>query len=116
MRRCSRLALGALIWAALALPVAAGGAELVGSFVWRDRGDGFGGFSGFDLGPDGLGFAVVSDKSLLMTGQLQRDAAGRVSAVVVESRAWLMGPGKGRQASRAGDSEGFRSGRNRDCI
>ena len=72
--------------AACALVLAGGAsapprAELVGSFAWAGDDPHFGGFSGFDLAEDGLGFVAVSDSAAIYRGRLTRDAEGRVTAV-----------------------------------
>lgn len=59
-------------------------AELAGSFVWTGDDPHFGGFSGFDLAGDGLGFVAVSDSAAIYRGRLTRDAEGRVVAVEAE--------------------------------
>ncbi|WP_126975466.1 esterase-like activity of phytase family protein [Frigidibacter oleivorans] len=85
MRRRPAVGLGlAAILAALLLAArvgaqAQGPAELAGVHIWRSTQPRLGGISGFDLAPDGVTFTAVSDRGRLLTGRLQRDAAGSVT-------------------------------------
>jgi hypothetical protein len=56
-------------------------ADHVGTFVWKGDAPQFGGFSGFDLTEDGLGFVTVSDSAAIWRGRLTRDLKGVVTAV-----------------------------------
>lgn len=78
----------------------------VGSYVWtRDEGT-FGGFSGLDLEPDGLGFVAITDRGFLYRGRLRRDASGKVTGVETDGPRAIAGPG-GRPLRRGEtDSEG----------
>jgi hypothetical protein len=72
--------------AACALVLAGGAsapphAELVGAYVWKGADPHFGGFSGFDLAEDGLGFVTISDSAAIYRGRLTRDRNGVVTAV-----------------------------------
>lgn len=79
--------LGAL---ALLLGVAtvAPAAELVprGIYYWAEPQQGFGGFSGLAMSPDGASFLTVSDVGWLVRARLDRDAGGRVRSIVTEWR------------------------------
>lgn len=67
--------------------VLAGGASAppravhVGTFVWKGTESQFGGFSGFDLLDDALGFVTISDSAAIYRGQLTRGADGAVTKV-----------------------------------
>ena len=104
------LAAGYAVAATLASGEAGGGpegarAEMVGVFAWREDWEGFGGFSGLALSPDGLSFTALSDRALLVTGRLGRDAAGAVTAVEVEGRARLLDTEGGPLRGLRADSE-----------
>lgn len=72
------LALGLLV----ALPAYTGEAlDYLGSHTWRSGQDGFGGFSGLELGDDGSSFIAVSDRGFIVQGQLTRDQTGAVNRV-----------------------------------
>ena len=58
-----------------------GGAEYLGRFGWREGWEGFGGFSGLELDPDGTGFVALSDRIALVRGRLLRDGRGAVAGV-----------------------------------
>lgn len=75
MRRCSclQLALAALL--SFALPASAE-PQLVGSIVLSADVDGFSGFSGIEVGASGTQFTAITDKGLVMRGQITRDASG----------------------------------------
>lgn len=50
----------------------------VGSYVWTDPFDGFGGFSGIELSEDGSALLALSDRAAIASGQVVRDAAGQI--------------------------------------
>ncbi|MGB3315922.1 MAG: esterase-like activity of phytase family protein [Albidovulum sp.] len=82
MLLCSRLQL----IAACALVLAGGASALpraiqVGTYVWTGEDPHFGGFSGFDLDADGLGFVTISDSAAIYAGRLSRDEMGVVTGV-----------------------------------
>lgn len=64
---------------AIAAPVAVE----TGVFVWREDMPEFGGISGIDLAPDGLGFVAVSDRAAIFSGRLTRGRDGAVTAVTL---------------------------------
>jgi len=57
-------------------------AELSASLSWSLDDPAFGGWSGLEVSPDGRDFIAVSDKGSILTGQLERDADGRLSGVI----------------------------------
>lgn len=54
--------------------------ELLGSYVWRESNDMFGGMSGLEITNDGAEFVAVSDGGSVWTGELRREA-GKIVAV-----------------------------------
>ncbi|MCB2114983.1 MAG: esterase-like activity of phytase family protein [Rhodobacteraceae bacterium] len=54
-------------------------AELVGRYIWTDASPIFGGISGLELTPDGLGFVAVSDSGTVFEGRFLRGAEGQVT-------------------------------------
>lgn len=109
MRRRSGLALiaGGLIAAAYGGSATPAPQGLIGSFDWRMDDPRFGGFSGIALSLDGLRFTAISDRGAYTTGRLQRDAAGRITAVAAAPIRRLRGAGPGPLAAERADSEGL---------
>lgn len=108
-------ALAALGLGAAILPPAAGGttgdeAVHLGTYVWSEGWEGFGGFSGLELGDDGTGFVALSDRILLVSGRLSRDAAGVVTAVEAGPPEPLLDTEGGRLRGARADSEGLAIG------
>ena len=84
-----------------------GAAVYVGTYVWRDPGADFGGFSGFDLQADGVSYVAVSDRSTLLAGVLTRDAHGAVIGAGIDFRG-VLGRQRGKvKLGKVGDSEGL---------
>lgn len=82
-------------------------AEYVGSYTWsRDEAE-FGGLSGFDLAPDGMTFAAVSDRGTLYAGRLLRDATGAVVAVRTDGPGRISDADGGPLRSGVRDAEGL---------
>lgn len=50
----------------------------VGSYVWTDPFPRFGGFSGIELSADGQEVLALSDRGVIASGEVVRDAAGRI--------------------------------------
>ncbi len=65
-RAVRALILGAALGLCGPLPILAGDgrAEAVGRFTWRIDDPRFGGLSGLELSPDGLGMTAITDQSL----------------------------------------------------
>jgi hypothetical protein len=97
------------VFACQALPARAE-ADLVGSFVWSERGDWFGGLSGIEMEPDGSGFVAVGDRTTLVRGQVSRNATGQIDDVRVTERASLRDVEGARLRGRRADSEGLAIG------
>jgi hypothetical protein len=82
-------------------------ATFLGTYVWSEDWDGFGGFSGLELAEDGSGFTVISDRALVVTGRFLRDAAGAVAGVETATRERILDPEGNPLPLRRGDSEGL---------
>lgn len=90
MQRRARLALTAVAGLGLAtLEGSAGGFGVpqaapgfVSALLWDMPLRAFGGFSGLDLGDDGLSFMAISDRGSFVEGRLTRDATGRITDIV----------------------------------
>ena len=104
--------LAALIAAGLACPVygeqaqSGGGPEYLGTYVWSEADEAFGGFSGLELTPDGSGFIAVNDRGYVISGTLIRDGL-RIQAVRSDGLALLRGIGGSALGRRESDSEGL---------
>jgi hypothetical protein len=72
----------------LGLAPVAPAAELVprGVYYWAEDHEGFGGFSGLAMSPDGASLMTVSDAGWLVRARLSRDAGGRLRGIVTEWR------------------------------
>jgi hypothetical protein len=97
------------------LPPAAGGttgseAVYLGTYVWNERWDGFGGFSGLEMSADGLRFTALSDRVLLVSGRLSRDASGLVNGVESGPPEPLLDTEGGLLRGARADSEGLAIG------
>lgn len=97
------MAAALLIGMALAVRAAA---RLEDVFVWSADWDGFGGFSAIELTPDGSGFVALSDRALLVTGQITR-RNGQITSITVTDRAALLDPSGNAMSQLRGDSEGL---------
>lgn len=114
MSRRSRLALS--LWLVLlsglqgsAEPRAADG--FVGSFVWRMPDDAFGGFSAIEVLDSGARFVAISDKAALVSGQIKRDASGKIIGIKAGQIMPLLAAKKGKRLEgRRADSEGLAIG------
>ncbi|MEX0350936.1 MAG: esterase-like activity of phytase family protein [Paracoccaceae bacterium] len=107
MRRRSAVALiCALILTGSAHAVERSGAVPAGSYQWTAKAPWFGGFSGIEVSDDGLSMLALSDRSILVSADLQREN-GRVSGVEVTSAHWVRSSKNKPLIGRAGDSEGL---------
>lgn len=111
MPRRSRLALGTLC---AVLTGFQGSAEpplpkgFVGKYVWRSGEEAFGGLSGIEVLDNGRSLVAITDKATLITGQIERDASGRVSGVLAVTLRPLVSEKSGQPLSgRQADSEGL---------
>ena len=113
MFRRSRLALG--LWLVLltglqssAQPVAPPG--YFGTYVWHVADDSFGGFSAIEVLDGGTRFVALSDKAMLVSGQITRDADGRVTDLTAGPLTPLLAKNGLPLAGRRADSEGLAIG------
>jgi hypothetical protein len=102
--------LGAAVLAPAASSTTGSEAVLLGTYVWDEGWEGFGGFSGLELADDGASFTVLSDRILLVSGHLVRDAAGVVTAVQAGPPEPLLDTEGGRLRGARADSEGLAIG------
>lgn len=114
-RRTFWAALAAAGLSAAAFAPSAGGttddeAAYLGTYVWDEPWEGFGGFSGLEVGPDGSAFTALSDRIAIISGRLGRDDAGVVTGVEAGPLDPLLDTeGKRLRGARA-DSEGLAIG------
>jgi hypothetical protein len=93
-----------------AVPAHAQDANLVylQTIVWQGGAEAnFGGFSGLEVLPDGLGFIALSDRGWITEGRLVRDEDGRISAIDAAALRPLDNGSGGRLTERRSDSEGI---------
>jgi hypothetical protein len=79
----------------------------LGNYTWRGAQDGFGGFSGFDLLPNGVDFLAVSDRGFIAHGTLERGADGVVERVDLARLQRLRDQDGAALYGQMGDSEGL---------
>ncbi|MGR3364126.1 MAG: esterase-like activity of phytase family protein [Maritimibacter harenae] len=84
MRRRLAIAVTALALAPLAFAQPTQPARFGSSTQWAIADDVFGGWSGLEVDADGIGFTAISDKGLIVSGRLLRNARG-----------WLVGADPG---------------------
>lgn len=84
-----------------------GPAVHLGTFVWDEDWDGFGGFSALELDAGGQAFTILSDRALVVTGRFLRDDRGAVTGVETASRERILDPGGNRMPRQRSDSEGL---------
>ncbi len=80
--------------------------QFVGAYIWSDPGEAFGGFSGFELTPDGVGFIAITDRGFVTTGSLVRDGM-RIEGVRAARLAMLRDTDGGALDRYEHDSEGL---------
>lgn len=116
MRRSTLWAVLAAAGLALAVlaPAASGTtgdeSELLGTYVWEEGWEGFGGFSGLEISPDGATFVALSDRTLLVSGHLRRDATGVVTGLEIAAIEPLLDPRGNLLTGARADSEGLAIG------
>lgn len=100
------LALGFAGLSAAADPVRA---QFLQSYRWQIPDQPlFGGFSGFEIGPQGRDFVTQSDRATLWRGQIQRDAQGEIIGIDLTSGPTKLHDAKGALMTRRfADSEGL---------
>ncbi|MBU2957387.1 esterase-like activity of phytase family protein [Paracoccus sp. 1_MG-2023] len=111
--RCRRTLTGTLLSIAISTaPVHAGAVlDYVGTYVWSEDREDFGGFSGLELSDDGTTFHALSDRAHLYWGRFERDDQGIVRGVTTLGRAQLRDShGRPLPPGYTGDSEGLAIG------
>lgn len=78
----------------------------LGTFVWDGAGPRFGGFSAIEVMQDGLGFIVLSDRSMMIDGTFSR-TDGLVSGVTESGRHLLRDTEGNPMVGPLADSEGL---------
>ncbi len=82
--------------------------DYIGTYVWNDDDPRFGGFSGIEITENGKRFHVISDRTNLFWGNIDRDGAGRIRHLGISGRAHLKGSdGAPLSGGYLGDSEGL---------
>lgn len=76
MRRRLAVAITAFALAPSAIAQSPQPAQFASSTLWSIADESFGGWSGFEVDPDGVGFVTVSDRGLIVSGRLLRNANG----------------------------------------
>ena len=76
-------------WTALIFGVLAGCGQatrpdpsLTSSYIWRMADDRFGGISGISMADGGRSFIAVGDRGVFITGQVDRDQTGQITAII----------------------------------
>jgi hypothetical protein len=106
MRRCSRGAVAAALFALLPNLCFSQTAEYLGSFTWQEPAHRYGGFSGLEVSADGQSFTAISDRAGIVSGRFERTASAITG--VIASPVDPLRDTKGRvQAQNPGDSEGL---------
>ncbi|MCV3270106.1 esterase-like activity of phytase family protein [Roseobacter sinensis] len=75
--------------APLAMPPADQPAQHVSTYRWQHDAAWFGGFSGFEVTPDGEGFFAVTDRAHLVRGRLHR-TGGKITGATLEAQQRLV--------------------------
>lgn len=82
--------------------------DYLGTHVWREADEDFGGFSGIEISADGRGYTVLSDRGTLRWGSIQRDSQGRIRSLTTAGRARLQdSSGAKLVPGYLGDAEGL---------
>lgn len=55
--------------------------SLIGTHIWRQSDEHFGGFSAIEVDPDGAGFIALTDRSFLFEGRFLRDASEAIIGI-----------------------------------
>lgn len=110
-RRRALGALSALFLIAAGAPAPAVSLDYVGTFVWDDGDDSFGGFSAIELNADGTAFHALTDRAHLYWGSVDRDSQGVIRGMNIAGRAHLKdSKGIPLPPGYIGDSEGLAIG------
>ncbi len=81
-------------------------ATLLDSYTWRHSADWFGGFSALHLTDGGRQLLALSDRSVLVSARIDRDADG-ISGITIQDHWPLLSSSQQKLSGRAGDSEGI---------
>lgn len=82
--------------------------DYLGTHVWREEDEDFGGFSGIELSADGRSYTALSDRATLRWGSIYRDSQGRIARLTTAGRARLHdSKGQPLTGGYLGDSEGI---------
>lgn len=87
-----------------------GPAELFGGVVLTERGPGAGGYSGLKVADDGVTLLVISDRGLILSGRLTRNAAGRITGADLGRAVALLTHNGKPLGKRRTDAEGLAVG------
>ncbi len=82
-------------------------AAWLSTYAWTEEDDRFGGMSAIEVDADGRGFVALSDRGSIVSGTLQRDAGGRISAVKMDRLEPLRGRDGAPLPRSRSDSEGL---------
>ena len=110
MRRRSRLGLAAGLLFALGLEGSATPSPpeaFLGSYLWSMTDPRFGGFSGIELDAGGSHFTALSDHGAVISGEILRDAGGRITGIRAGNMISLRGKGTAPLMDDRTDSEGL---------
>lgn len=77
------------------------------AWAWSMDDPRFGGLSGLEMAKNGLDFIVLSDRGAITSGQLTRDAGGRITAVSAQPFQLLKAHGAAALKPSRADSEGL---------
>lgn len=103
--------LGLLFLIAAGAPAPAASLEYIGTYIWDDADEDFGGFSGIEISADGTGFHALTDRSHLFWGTVERDSAGIIRGLSLAGKAQLKdSEGTPLTPGYRGDSEGLAIG------
>lgn len=110
MRQRTFLGLAALAAIGLALHAWAGAPmtqTLVANYDWAEDDPAFGGLSAIELGPDGVTFTALSDRSTLYSGKIERGPDGHIVGISAVRAERLRGPNGSPLDEAHDDSEGL---------
>lgn len=77
------------------------------AWTWSMDDARFGGLSGLEIAENGLDFIVLSDRGAITSGQLSRDAQGRITAISAQPFQLLKAHGTAALLAARADSEGL---------
>jgi hypothetical protein len=110
MQKRTRLALIAGLGAVLALDGSAAplhSGTYISSFVWHSPDAKHGGFSGLEMSDDGLSFSAISDRAGWVQGKIERNTAGKITAIQTGGIAPILDKNAGPLRGQRADTEGL---------